>query len=245
MIKTFFPLKFSLNQIITSKYLIQHFYNKYFISKLCFNKWKKLLFVNTYSTQILVLSKVYKSLFLIGLLNRGCSLISDYFIYKTSNLHSYLYSGLNFKLTTTKLASRFLNRLNSFFYKKEIFILYKIKRGGYFGLIRGLKGFIPSEHLFLLPGSFIVHKNCIIFNQVYNTNIFKNYFQSINFMPGGFNFNFNRTKNKRFRLFLSGKITYLYFSYSSVLHFWLKRFKLFSLLAVKNKLFLKSIIKKI
>lgn len=245
MIRTFFPLKYSLNQIITCKYLVQNFYNKYFISKFFFHRWKKLLFINTYSTQILVLSKVYKSLFLIGLLKRGCSLILDNFIYKTSNLHSSLYSGLNLKLTTTKLVSRFLNRLNVFFHTQKNFILYKIKRGGYLGLISGLKGFIPSQHLFVLPGYFIVHKNCIIFNQVYNINTFKSYFQNINFIYGGFNFNFNRTKNKRNRLFLSGKLTYLSLSYSLIVHFWLKRFKFFHLAVGDKKLILKALIRKI
>lgn len=245
MIKTFFSLKYNLNQIITSKYLVQKFYNKYFISKLFFNKWKKLLFVNIYSTQILVLSKIYKSLFLIGLLNRGCSLISDHFIYKNSNLHSYFYSGLNLKLTTTNLVTRFLNRLNVVFNKKENFILYKIRRGGYFGLVRGLKCFIPSEHLFIFSGSFIAHKNCMIFNHVYSPNILKNYFQGTNFFPGGFNFNFNKIKNKRSRLFLGGKLTFISLSYSSLLHFWLKKLKLFQLKQITNKFILKSLIKKI
>lgn len=245
MIKTFFSLKYNLNQTITSKYLVQKFYNKYFISKFFFYKQKNFLVVNIYSTQILVLSKVYKSLILSGLLNRGCSLVSDHFIYKNSSLHSYFYSGLNLKLTTVNLVTRFLNRLNFFFNKKENFILYKIRRGGFFGLVRGLKCFIPSEHLFLFTGSFIAHNNCMIFNHVYSPNILKNYFQGVNFLPGGFNFNFNKIKNKRSRLFSGGRLTFISFSYFSLILFWLKKLKLFEVKQITNKFLLKSLIKKI
>lgn len=246
MIKTIFSLKYNLNQIITSKYLVQEFYNKYFISKFFFKEWKKCVVISIYSTQIVVISKVYKTLYLNGLLKRGCSLISDHFIYKNSNLHSYFYKSLNLKIATTNLVTRFLNRLNSFFNKKETFIIYKNKRGGYLGLVRGLNCFIPSEHLLLYFNSFIIHKTFIVFNHVYNPNILKNYFQSANFfIVGGFNYNFNKIKNKRRRLFLGGQLTFMSFSYSSLLQFWLKKFKLSEIKKIKNKFILKSLIKKI
>jgi hypothetical protein len=245
MNKTIFSLKYNLNQIITSKYLVQGFYSKYFISKFFFSNWKKCLVINIYSTQIVVISKIYKTLFLIGLLKRGCSLISDYFIYKNSNLHSYFYKGLNLKVSTTQLVTKFLNRLNFFFNKKENFILYKIKRGGYFGLARGLKCFLPSEHFLLYFSSFIVHKTCIVFNFAYNPSILKGYFKSANFsIVGGFTYNFNKFKNKRRRLFLGSQLTLVSFSYFSFLHFWLKKFKFSEVKKIKNKFIFKSFIKK-
>lgn len=240
-VKTFFFSKSQLNQIVINKYSVQKFYNKYFISKLFFNKWKKLMLVDTYSTQVLVLSKVYKLLFKVGLLKRGCSLVSDHFIYKNSKLHDSL-CGPGLKSKTKNFVTKFLKRLNLGSNKKEFFLLYKIKRGGYSGLSRGLKGFIPFEHLLFYTGSFKVHTNCIIFFNISNTDFIKSNFQSIKLTWGGFHFNYNRAVRKRRRLFLGSQLKIFFFSYFILINNWLKKFNFYSLKINPNVFIFKFIL---
>jgi hypothetical protein len=243
-VKTFFFSKSKLNQIIINKYSAQNFYNKYFISQLFFNKWKRLMQVDTYSTKVLVLSKVYKSLFLAGLLKRGFSLVSDHFIYKNSRLHGSLYSGLGLKSKAKNFATIFLKRLNFWVNKKKVFLLYKVKRGGYSGLSNGIKGFIPFEHLLFYTDPFKIHGNCIIFYDISSTDFINTNFQSIKMTWGGFHFNFNRAVRKRHRLFLGGKLKLFFFSYFSLINNWLKKFN-FSSIKVNQNVFIFQLILRI
>ena len=243
-IKTFFSSNNKLNQIFINKYLIQKFYNKYFITKLYVNKWKKHLLVDTYSNQILVLSKIYKSLFLLRLLQRGCSLIADDFIYKYSNLQGFSYCGAGLKSKPSHRVTNFLNRLKNWTNKKEMFILYKVKRGGFLGLIRGLRGFVPLKHLLKQMNFFKAHEKCITFYNLINADLISSFFQTVILKQGGFHFNFNKALRKRRRFFLGAKLTF-FFVYSMLINRWLKKFYSFKVNHFKNTVFLRLLFKKV
>ena len=225
VVKSFFFSKIKLNQILINKYAIQHFYNKYFITKLFFNKWKRLILVDNYSNQSLVLSTAYQSLFLVNLVKRGCSLVADYFTYKNSKLYNFLYNGLGVKSKITNFVTKISKRLSFCSNKKEFFILYKIKRGGYSGFTNGLKGFIPLTHLLFSRYFFKTQFNCIFFYNVSNTNFLLSNFQNLKLVGGGFNFNFKM--RKRNRLFLSGKLKFFFYFYFILINNLLNRFKSF------------------
>lgn len=242
-IKTFFFSKSNLTQIIINKYASQKFYNKNYITKLFFNKWKSFIEVDLYSTKILVLSKAYKSLFLLKLIKRGSSLILDDFIYKNSKLHGYLYSGLGLKSKVTDFTTNLWKRLN--FWETQIvsFLLYKIKRGGYLGLSNGIKGFIPFKHLLFYTRPFKVYKTCILLYDTCTTNIITNHIYNIKINFGGFNFNFNRANRKRRRLFLGGKLHFFFLSYLTLIKMWLDQFKFSSFTIRQIKLVFKLLFK--
>lgn len=241
VIKTFFFSKIKLNQIVINKYSIQKFYNKYFISKLYLNNKKRLLLVDNFSNQVLILSKVYQTLFMVKLLKRGCSLASDLFIYKNSNLYSSLYSGAGMVSKIKNIVSKFVTRLSLCAKKKEFFILYKLKRGGYYGLSGGLKGFIPFIQLVYNINSFKVQTNYIIFYNISNTNFLISNYPNLNFVQGGFQFNFNSKIRKRSRLFLGGRLNVFFYFYSILNNIWLKKFRVFNI--NHNKFILKYILK--
>lgn len=242
--KTFFFSKIKLNQIVINKYSIQKFYNKYFISKLYLNTKKRLLLVDNFSNQVLILSKVYQTIFMVKLLKRGCSLVSDLFIYKNSNLYSSLYTGVGLVSKITNIVSRFITRLNLSVKKRDFFILYQVKRGGYYGLARGLKGFIPFIQLvydITSFNSFKLQSKYIILYNISNANFLISNYPNLKIIHSGFKYNFNSKIGKRSRIFLGGRLYVFFYLYSTLNKNWLKKFKVLNI--NYNKFILKYIFK--
>jgi hypothetical protein len=241
----FFISTLNLNKIILNKYFSKNIYPKYLIRKLTLTKQKKFILLDNYSSKHLVFSKTYNRVFSHYLLKRGCSLVSEPFIYKSSKLHFLFFEGLTFKTKPYNIASLLLKRLKFWSNKEELFFLYKITQGGYLGFSKGIIGFIPKNQLLNYNGTFNAYKKYIILKKIGGINYSQSNFSTFKISPGGTFKNLTRVSIKQ-RLHILGRLNFTFHYYPLFLDFWLN-FILFSkFFILKNKNFLfKNFFKKL
>lgn len=229
-INKFFFSKIMLQKIIIKKYLSKYEYSKFFIRK-NLKTLSKTFLVDNYSSLYELTFKKYIVLMRSRLLKIGHSVSKNICFYKHSGLLFFFFS-VGRKKKKISLAKSFIKRLNFWSLKGHTVFLYKIRRGGFLGLSRGIISFIPKIHILMSNKNFIKHNKYILFYNFYGFKSYNCNFSLLNYSKITILQNFNNSSRKRRKLIFS-KLKFILIQYKVLIIVWLR---FFSKINFKSKL---------
>jgi hypothetical protein len=242
-VNKFFFSKLILHDITINKYLSKYEYPKFLIRN-TLKKTSKVFLLDNYSELYEITFKKYIISMRARLLKVGYSLVKNVFFYYHKNLLFY-FSSLGKKKKNISLTNSLVNRLNSWSNNNHIVYLYKIRRGGYLGLSKGVIGFIPKAYILVFKDNFIRYKKYILF---YNFSGLKSVdcnFSLLKYSKINILKNFNKSSKKRRQLIFS-KLKFILIQCKNLIKFWSNFFLEFKFKsAIKKKLFLNLVFSKI
>lgn len=242
-VNKFFFSKLNLQRVVINKYLSKYEYPKFIIRNTLKNPFKAFLLDN-YSELYEITFKKYIISMRSSLLKVGYSLAKNVFFYSHSNLLFY-FSNIGKKKKKISVASALVARLNLWSNSNHIIYLYKIRRGGYLGLSKGIIGFVPKSYILLFKENFIKYKKYILFYNFSGLKSSNCNFSLLKYSKIHILKNFNKSSKKRRQLIFS-KLKFIIIQYQILIKFWSKFFFEFKFKSVTKKfIFLNLLFSKI
>ena len=242
-VNKFFFSKSILHDITINKYLSKYEYPKFLIRN-ALKKTSKVFLLDNYSELYELTFKKYIISMRARLLKVGYSLVKNVFFYYHKNLLFY-FSNLGKKKKNISLTNSLVNRLNSWSNNNHIVYLYKIRRGGYLGLSKGVIGFIPKAYILVFKDNFIRYKKYILFYNFSGLKSLDCNFSLLKYSKINILKNFNKSSKKRRQLIFS-KLKFILIQCKILIKFWSNFFLEFKFKSViKKKLFLNLVFAKI
>ena len=242
-VNKFFFSKSILQDITINKYLSKYEYPK-FIIRNGLKKTSKTFLLDNYSELYEITLKKYIISTRSRLLKVGHSLVKNVFFYQHKNLLFY-FSGIGKKKKSTNLTNSLVNRLNSWSSNNHIVYLYKIRRGGYLGLSKGVIGFVPKAYILVFKDNFIKYKKYILFYNFSGLKSLDCNFSLLKYSKINILKNFNKSSKKRRQLIFS-KLKFILIQCKILIKFWSNFFLEFKFKSIlKKKFFLNLVFSKI
>ena len=242
-INKFFFSKSLLQDITINKYLSRYEYPKFLIRN-TLKKNSNFFLIDNYSELYEVTFKKYIILMRSRLLKVGFSLVKNVFFYSHKNLLFY-FSNAGKKKKKISLANSLVDRLNSWSSNNHIVYLYKIRRGGYLGLSKGIIGFVPKAYILVFKENFIKYKKYILFYNFSGLKSLNCNFSLLKYSKINILKNFNKSSKKRRQLIFS-KLRFILIQCKILIKFWSKFFVQFKFKSIiKKKIFLNLVFSKI
>lgn len=241
-VNKFFFSKSILHAITINKSLAKYEYPKFLIRTA--DRPLKAFLLDNYSELYEITLKKYIITMRVRLLKIGGSLVKNIFFYSHNNLLFY-FSSLGKKKKSTGLTNLLVNRLNSWSTNNHIVYVYKIRRGGYLGLSKGVIAFIPKVYSLVFSDNFISYKKYILFYNFRGVNSVDCNWSLLKYSKISILKNFNKSSKKRRQLIFS-KLNLILIQCKILIKFWLNFFLKFKFKsAIKKKLFLNLVFSKI
>ena len=242
-VNKFYFSKSVLHKITINKYLSKFEYPKFLIRN-SLKKTSKTFLLDNYFEFYEITFKKYIISMRLRLLKVGYSLVKNVFFYQHKNLLFY-FSGIGKKKKNISLANSLVNRLNIWSTNNHIVYLYKIRRGGYLGLSKGIIGFIPKAYILVFKDNFIKHKKYILFYNFSGLKSLDCNFSLLKYSKVSILKNFNKSSKKRRQLIFS-KLKFILIQCKILIQFWSNFFLDFKFKSIaKKKIFLNLIFSKI
>jgi len=239
----FFFSKPFLEHIIINKYLSRHEYPKFLIRN-SLKSTKKTFLLDNYFEVYEVTFKKYVLSMRLRLLKIGNSVVRDNFFYKHRNLLFFL-PGLGKKKKCLSITNFLVKRLNSWSGCNHIVYIYRIHRGGYFGLSKGILGFIPKAYILVFENTFLKYNKYVLFYNFRGLKALDGNINLLNYSQVYIIKNFNNSSKKRRQLIFS-KLKFILIQSKNLIKVWSAFFlKLNFNSAVTKKLILNLIFSKI
>jgi hypothetical protein len=235
----FFFSKSILEDITINKYLSKYEYPKFLIRN-SLTKISKTFLLDNYSELYEITFKKKIISMRSRLLKVGHSLVKNLFFYQHKNLLFY-FSGIGKKKKKISLTNSLVNQLNSWSSNNHIVYLYKIRRGGYLGLSKGVLGFIPKVYILIFKDNFIKYKKYILFYNFSGLKSFGCNFSLLKYSKIHILINFNKSSKKRRQLIFS-KLKFILIQYKILIKFWSKFFLKFKLKSITKKTFFLNLV---
>jgi hypothetical protein len=231
-INKFFFSKFFLEYVTINKYLSKYEYPKFLIRSSLKSNKKMFLLDNSFELFEVTFKKYIISMRL-RLLKVGNSVVRDVFFYKHRNL-SFFLSGLGKKKKCISVTNFLIKRLNSWSSHNHIVYIYKIHRGGYFGLSKGIIGFIPKIYILVFKNTFLKFNKYILFYNFRGLNTFDVNLNLLNYSQVYIIKNFNKSSKKRRQLIFS-KLKFILIQSKNLIKLWSKFFLKFNFTSFATK----------
>lgn len=239
----FFFSKSILHDITVNKYLSKYEYPKFLIRN-TLKKPSNFLLLDNYSELYEITFKKYIISMRSKLLKVGFSLIKNVFFYGHKNLLFY-FSNISNNKKKISLANSLVKRLNLWSVSNPIVYLYKIRRGGYLGLSKGVIGFVPKAYILVFKDSFIKYQKYILFYNFSGLKSLNCNFSLLKYSKVSILRNFNNSSKKRRQLIFS-KLKFILIQCKTLIKFWLNFFVQFKFKSImKQKFFLNLLFSKI
>lgn len=242
-VNKFFFSKSLLQDITINKYLSKYEYPKFLIRN-TLKKNSNFFLVDNYSELYEITFKKYIISMRSRLLKVGFSLVKNVFFYGHKNLLFY-FSNAGKKKKEISLANSLVTRLNSWSSNNHIVYLYKVRRGGYVGLSKGVIGFVPKAYILVFKDNFIKYKNYVLFYNFSGLKSLNCNFSLLKYSKISILKNFNKSSKKRRQLIFS-KLKFILIQCKILIKFWSNFFVQFKFKSIiKKKLFLNLVFSKI
>jgi hypothetical protein len=233
-INKFFFSKSTLEHIIVNKYLSKYEYSKFLIRN-SLKKTSKTFLLDNYSEFYEMTFKKYIISMRSRLLKVGHSLARNIFFYNHKNL-LFFFSGIGKKKKVTSVTNLLINRLNSWSNTNHIIYIYKIRRGGYLGLSKGIIGFVPRAYILVFKDNFIKYKKYILFYNFSGLKALDCNFSLLKYSKVNILKNFNKSSKKRRQLIFS-KLKFILIQYKILIKVWSTFFLEFKFKSLEKKKF--------
>jgi len=149
------------------------------------------------------------------------------------------------KKKNISVANLLVNRLNTWSSSNHIVYLYKIRRGGYLGLSKGVIGFVPKAYILVFKDNFIKYKKYILFYNFSGLKSLNCNFSLLKYSKVNILKNFNNSSKKRRQLIFS-KLKFILVQCKILIKFWSNFFAQFKFKSItKKKLFLNLVFSKV
>jgi|TARA_Y100000782_G_scaffold114811_1_gene152614 hypothetical protein len=242
-VNKFFFSKSILHDITINKYLSKYEYPKFLIRN-TLKKASKNFLIDNYSELYEITFKKYIISMRSRLLKIGFSLVKNVFFYRHKNLLFY-FSNVGKKKKNISVANLLVNRLNTWSSSNHIVYLYKIRRGGYLGLSKGVIGFVPKAYILVFKDNFIKYKKYILFYNFSGLKSLNCNFSLLKYSKVNILKNFNNSSKKRRQLIFS-KLKFILVQCKILIKFWSNFFAQFKFKSItKKKLFLNLVFSKV
>lgn len=242
-VNKFFFSKSTLQNIVINKYLSKYEYPKFLIRN-NLKKVSKTFLLDNYSELYDITFKKYIISARLRLLKVGCSLAKNLFFYNNKNLLFY-FSSIGKKKKNISLTTSLIGRLNTWSRNNHIIYLYKIRRGGYLGLSKGIIGFIPKAYILVFKDNFIKYKKYILFYNFSGLKSLNCNFSLLKYSKINILKNFSNSSKKRRQLIFS-KLKFILIQYKILIKFWSNFFLEFKFKSITKKfIFLNLVFSKV
>ena len=242
-VNKFFFSKSLLHDITINKYLSKYEYPKFLIRN-TLKKNPKFFLIDNYSELYEITFKKYITSMRSRLLKVGFSLVKNVFFYCHKNLLFY-FSNAGKKKKKISLANSLVNRLNLWSSNNHITYIYKIRRGGYLGLSKGVIGFVPKAYVLVFKDNFIKYKKYVLFYNFSGLKSLNCNFSLLKYSKINILKNFNKSSKKRRQLIFS-KLKFILIQCKHLVKFWSSFFVQFKFKSIiKKKFFLNLVFSKI
>jgi hypothetical protein len=238
-INKFFFSKSFLEHITINKYLSRYEYPKFLIRSSLKSSPKAFLLDNYFELYEVTFKKYITSMRL-RLLNLGNSVIRDIFFYKHRNL-SFFLPGLGKKKQCTSIVNFLVKRLNSWSSHNHIVYIYRTHRGGYFGLSKGILGFIPKVYVLVFKNTFLKYRKYVLFYNFRGLKALDGHINLLNYSQVYIIKNFNKSSKKRRQLIFS-KLKFILIQSKNLIKLWSKFFLKLNFNSISTKKLLLNLI---
>lgn len=210
---------FISNHFFFSNFFLQKFFSKFIFMKFLIVKrflkrrHKKFIIIdNFFDCFIFCLKIKYKKLGLSHRLKTAFFFKTEFYIYKSSKLKDYSFTGTMLKTYIKKPIYLNLNNLKNSILRLGLLFIYKSVRGGFYGFTNKITGFLPTQYLVLLKPRLIFYRKYFIITNGSCTPYVITKLPTFLYYNASFirNYNFVKNDKKQLRHFFFKKFNFIF-----------------------------------